>query len=105
MHCGSIRYTATKPAGAPHDLELIPRSRISRIDLPTDAGIQDVFGHLTNDLAKSEAIAAEVKNWLPATKADLGLLIIAVMMSRSGQQILRKQPRTLIKIRYCRIPR
>lgn len=62
MQCGPIRYTAAKPAGAPHDLEVLPRSRFTRIDLPTDAGIQDVFRHLANDLARTEAIAAEVKD-------------------------------------------
>ena len=62
MQCGPIRYTAAKPAGAPHDLEVLPRSRFTRIDLPTDAGIQDVFRHLTNDQARTEAIAAEVRD-------------------------------------------
>ncbi len=62
MQCGPIRYTAAKPAGAPHDLEVLPRSRFTRIDLPTDAGIQDVFGYLANDQARTEAIAAEVRN-------------------------------------------
>lgn len=62
MQCGPIRYTAAKPAGAPHDLEVVPRSRFTRIDLPTGAGIQDVFRHLANDLARTEAIAAEVKD-------------------------------------------
>lgn len=61
MQCGPIRYTAAKPVGAPHDLEVLPRSRSTRIDLPTDAGIQDVFLHLANDLARTEAIAAEIK--------------------------------------------
>ena len=61
MQCGPIRYTAAKPAGAPHDLEVLPRSRFTRIDLPTDAGIQDVFRHLAKDQARSQAIAAEVK--------------------------------------------
>ncbi|MDW5444547.1 TOTE conflict system archaeo-eukaryotic primase domain-containing protein [Polaromonas sp. SM01] len=60
MQCGPIRYTAAKPAGAPHDLEVLPRSRFSRIDLSTDAGIQDVFRHLANDQGRTEAIAAEV---------------------------------------------
>jgi superfamily II DNA or RNA helicase len=60
MQCGPIRYTAAKPAGAPHDLEVLPRSRFTRIDLPTDAGIQDVFRHLANDQARTQAIAAEV---------------------------------------------
>ncbi len=62
MQCGPIRYTAATPAGAPHDLEVLPRSRLTRIDLPTDAGIQDVFRHLASDQARTEAIAAEVRD-------------------------------------------
>lgn len=62
MQCGPIRYTAAKPAGAPHDLEVLPRSRFTRIDLPTDSGIQDVFRHLANDQARTEAIATEVRD-------------------------------------------
>ena len=61
MQCGPIRYTATKAASAPHDLEVIPCSRFARIDLATDAGIQDVFRHLANDHARTLAIALEVK--------------------------------------------
>jgi hypothetical protein len=52
MQCGPIRYTAAKPIGAPHDLEVVPRSWFSRIDLPAEAGIQDVFRHLANDQAE-----------------------------------------------------
>ena len=59
MQCGPIRHTAARPVDAPHDLEVVPRSRFTRIDLPTTAGIQDVFRHLANDLARTEAIAAE----------------------------------------------
>ncbi len=59
MQCGPIRHTAARPVGAPHDLEVMPRSRFARIDLPTTAGIQDVFRHLANDLARTEAIAAD----------------------------------------------
>ena len=62
MQCGPIRYTAAKPASAPHDLEVVPRSRFSRIDLPADAGIQDVFRYLANDQARTEAIVAEVRD-------------------------------------------
>ncbi|MFN3702053.1 DEAD/DEAH box helicase family protein [Thermomonas sp.] len=61
MQCGPIRFTAAKPAGAPHDLKVQPHSRFTRIDLPTDAGIQDVFRYLANDHARTEAIAAEVR--------------------------------------------
>ena len=62
MQCGPIRHTAVTPAGAPHDLEVLPRFRHARMDLPQDAGIQDVFRHLANDQARTEAIAAEVRD-------------------------------------------
>lgn len=62
MQCGPIRYTAAKPAGAPHDLEVLPRSRSTRIDLLLDAGIQDVFRHIAKDQARTYAIAAEVRD-------------------------------------------
>lgn len=61
MQCGPIRYTAAKPASAPHDLEVLPRSCITHIDLPADAGIQDVFRHLANDQGRTEAIADEIR--------------------------------------------
>jgi superfamily II DNA or RNA helicase len=62
MQCGPIRHSAAKPAGAPHDLEVIPRSRHARIDVAADAGIQEVFRHLANDPARTAAIAAEVRD-------------------------------------------
>ncbi|AOI96872.1 TOTE conflict system archaeo-eukaryotic primase domain-containing protein [Burkholderia sp. LA-2-3-30-S1-D2] len=60
MQCGPIRYTADKPASAPHDLEVVPHSSSAPIQLPADAGIQEVFRHLANDRARTDAIAAEV---------------------------------------------
>jgi superfamily II DNA or RNA helicase len=60
MQCGPIRYTAARPASAPRDLEVMPRSRVARIDLPPEAGIQDVFRHLASDQERTDAIAAEV---------------------------------------------
>jgi superfamily II DNA or RNA helicase len=60
MQCGPIRYTAAKPANAPRDLEVVPRSWVARIDLPREAGIQDVFRRLANDQQRTDAIAAEV---------------------------------------------
>lgn len=60
MRCGPIRHTAATPAGAPQDLEVVPRSRFARIDLPSEAGIQDVFHHLANDHERTSAIAAEI---------------------------------------------
>jgi len=62
MQCGPIRHTAAKPFGAPHDLEVMPYSLHARIDLPTDAGIQDVFRHLANDQTRTTAIAGEIQH-------------------------------------------
>ena len=60
MQCGPIRHTAAKPAGAPHDLEVAPYSLHACIDLPLEAGIQDVFRHLANDQGRTAAIASEI---------------------------------------------
>ena len=60
MQCGSTRHTAAKPTGAPHVLAVTPCTLHSRIDLPQEAGIQDVFRHLAIDQARTDAIAAEV---------------------------------------------
>lgn len=62
MQCGPTRHTAAKPTGAPHDLAVTPCTLHSRIDLPQEAGIQDVFRHLAIDQARTDAIAAEVVN-------------------------------------------
>ncbi|MEQ1591723.1 MAG: DEAD/DEAH box helicase family protein [Thiobacillaceae bacterium] len=62
MQCGPTRHTAAKPTGAPHDLAVTPCTLHSRIDLPPEAGIQDVFRHLAIDQARTAAIAAEVIN-------------------------------------------
>ena len=62
MQCGPIRHAAANPAGAPHDLEVIPHSLPKQIDLPQEAGIQDVFRHLANDVERTAAIAAEIES-------------------------------------------
>lgn len=46
----------------PHDLEVLPRSCLARIDLPPDSGIQEVFRHLASDRARTAVIAAEIRN-------------------------------------------
>jgi superfamily II DNA or RNA helicase len=60
MQCGPIRHTAAQSEGAPHDLAVIPRFRSSLIDVPADAGIQDVFRQLANDPSRTAAVAEEV---------------------------------------------
>jgi superfamily II DNA or RNA helicase len=62
MQCGPIRHKAAKPASAPHDLEVIPHMLHKRIDLPQEAGIQDVFRQLAIDEARTAAIAAQIEN-------------------------------------------
>jgi superfamily II DNA or RNA helicase len=64
MQCGPIRHTAARPADALHDLEVLPRSRFARIDLPPESGIQEVFRHLANDRGRTAAIAAEIRKAL-----------------------------------------
>jgi len=62
MQCGPTRHTAAKPTCAPHDLAVTPCTLHSRIDLPRETGIQDVFRHLAIDQARTDMIAAEVVN-------------------------------------------
>ena len=62
MQCGPTRYTAAKPTSAPHDLAVTPCTLHTRIDLPQEAGIQDVFRHLAGDPERTAAIATEVEN-------------------------------------------
>ncbi|MGY2491382.1 hypothetical protein [Cupriavidus sp. CP313] len=73
MQCGPIRYTAAKPASSPHTLEVVPHTCLSRIELPTASGIQDVFRHLVHDQARTDAIAAEV---LEAFKQGRKILLL-----------------------------
>ncbi len=61
MQCGPIRYTATAPENAPHDLKVMPHSRSTRIDAPPESGIQDVFRVMANGGSRTAAIAAEIR--------------------------------------------
>ena len=62
MQCGPIRHTAAKPASAPHDLIVQTRSLFTQIDLPPEAGIQDVFRLLATDQVRTDAIASEIRD-------------------------------------------
>lgn len=61
MQCGPIRHKAAKPASAPHDLEVIPQMLHKRINLPQEAGIQDVFRQLAIDEDRTAAISAQIE--------------------------------------------
>jgi superfamily II DNA or RNA helicase len=60
MQCGPIRYKADFSADAPHDLAVLPHFRDARINVPADAGIQDVFRQLANEASRTAAISSEV---------------------------------------------
>jgi superfamily II DNA or RNA helicase len=60
MQCGPIQHTAKPSEDAPHDLAVTPRFCYLRIDVPVDAGIQDVFRHLANDASRTAVVAEEV---------------------------------------------
>ena len=60
MQCGPIRHKAAQPLDAPHDLAVTPQFIESPIALPAEAGIQDVFRHLAQDVARTAAIASAI---------------------------------------------
>jgi superfamily II DNA or RNA helicase len=62
MQCGPIRHTAAPPAGAPHDLEVLPRTIPQRTPIPDDIGIQEIFRALANDQERTAAIANETRS-------------------------------------------
>jgi superfamily II DNA or RNA helicase len=62
MQCGPIRHKAAQSANAPRDLAVTPQFIESRIDLPPDAGIQDVFRHLAQGSARTAVIAGAIDN-------------------------------------------
>ena len=61
MQCGPIRHAAAPPAGAPHDLEVVPRTLPQRTPILDDIGIQEVFRTLADDQERTAAIANETK--------------------------------------------
>jgi len=61
MHCGPIRHTAARPKESLHNLEVVPRTRFTHGNLPSDARIQDVFREIALDLARTSAIADEAR--------------------------------------------
>lgn len=61
MQCGPTRYTAAKPLSAPHDLTVTPINLYKRIDLSQEAGIQEVFRHLSDDVERTVAIVTEIE--------------------------------------------
>jgi superfamily II DNA or RNA helicase len=62
MQCGPVRHTAAQPVGAPRELEVVAQERHAAIDLPPEAGIQEVFRQIASDSARTEAIAVQVRN-------------------------------------------
>ncbi|NMF96456.1 DEAD/DEAH box helicase [Aromatoleum toluolicum] len=61
MQCGPIRYIAATPEGAPRDLQVIPKMLSGFLELPDEAGIQDVFRCLANDPRRTAIIVDEAR--------------------------------------------
>lgn len=62
MQCGPTRYTASQSSTAPHDLKVVAHMLSTHIGLPSEAGIQDVFRHLTHDPSRTAAVAQVVQD-------------------------------------------
>jgi superfamily II DNA or RNA helicase len=61
MQCGPVRHMSAKPESAPSVLGVVPRFLATPLDLPSEAGIQDVFRHLSSDRPRTETIAADIR--------------------------------------------
>ena len=59
MQCGPIRHTAARPAGAPHKLEVHPRTAFNQMEVPPDTGIQEIFRLVANNPERTQMIARE----------------------------------------------
>lgn len=61
MQCGPIRHKVTKSSHVVHELVIEPHMIERKIYLPTDAKIQDVFRHITNDEDRNQKIIDTIK--------------------------------------------
>lgn len=59
MQCGPIRHTAARPASAPRNLEVRPRTVFNRLEVPPEAGIQDIFRQVAGNPERTQMIARE----------------------------------------------
>jgi len=96
MQCGPIRYTAAKPANAPHDLEVSPHSLSKRIDLSQEAGIQDVFRHIADDQERTRAIAAEVASAFDQGRKALVLTERTEHLNAIADALRERVPRVFV---------
>jgi len=60
MQCGPIRHSASAATNAPQRLAVEPRPYDGTIDVPSDAGIQEVFRQLAGDPARTEALVDDI---------------------------------------------
>ncbi|HBP1357769.1 TPA: DEAD/DEAH box helicase family protein [Pseudomonas aeruginosa] len=61
MQCGPIRHTASRPAGAPVDLVVMPQWLRQPIVVAGNAGIQEVFRQVADDGGRTDRIIAAVE--------------------------------------------
>jgi hypothetical protein len=101
------------------DLEVVPRYRDRRIETVQDARIQEIFKLLTNDDARTDAIAAEIEAAYRAGRKVLVLTertehLTAIQKALADKDVepfvlhgrmSKKQRSTFISPRFCLIPR
>jgi superfamily II DNA or RNA helicase len=78
--------------GAPHQLDVLPRSRFSLIALMPEAGIQAVFRHLAQDANRTEAIVAEAH---AAFREGCKVLVLTERMDHLDAVLAALELRTL----------
>jgi hypothetical protein len=71
MQCGPIRHTAATSAGAPQDLEVLPRSRFARIDLPSEAAGSTMFRPMCSAASASCSTGPPVHRLRPRAATPL----------------------------------
>ena len=96
MQCGPIRCTASKPANAPHDLEVSPHSLSKRINLSQEASIQDVFRHIADDQDRTRAIAAEVASAFDQGRKVLVLTERTEHLGAIADALMERVPRPFV---------
>ena len=60
MQCGPIRHTAQRPDSAPQRMEVHPIRLPGPVDVPGDAGIQEIFTNLVHDTQRTRSIVDAV---------------------------------------------
>lgn len=73
MQCGPIRHAASKPANAPHILEVRTRTIFNRLELKPETGIQEIFRLIASNAERTQIIVHEIDD---AFRAGRKILVL-----------------------------